>query len=462
MCHPSYPDHDNLLFTLPLLDPVHALSYNQEPRFDCPPTAFGIHFGTLITACMVVACNTPGRLCLDRNGLRPIEAAWNQVLTGVTVCYYHAETATPQVPYPTCPSFWHWEFPHDKIPDQWLRAGEEAEGNAQPPRPLQVATATRMSTAVQLRDASCRLTLMPDGTENNHIIPISELEWFKINGMMTYNRNQQISGVHDMANGILVRADLHRLWDLKYFTYVPKGDEQAGGLHWVVHCFQFSESTPGTYHNRPLHRLSNVAPEFLYARFAYTIFSIVQAQVQAGVSARLYRIRITERHGQDLVVKGFETRSLNALNSADMNAAARPLSSPRKRKAVAEEPGELDGTDLHALKRHHSSSPGENDDEDDSSEWCSDPATSWLSVEAELVEEDDANHEPKLCTDMRTTEAVERQAAFLIETEHPAELFGTLIPPVGECLDYRLLSAVSSQLREQNDQRDQQCWDAES
>ncbi|KAI4116749.1 MAG: hypothetical protein LQ345_002884 [Seirophora villosa] len=68
---------------------------------------------------------------------------------------------------------------------------------------------------------------------------------------------------------MLLRADLHRAFDKRRFTFLPKKQCTL-----VTHVFE-SESLRAIYHNVALNTTYN-APEYLFARFAWTILPLVK------------------------------------------------------------------------------------------------------------------------------------------------------------------------------------------
>ncbi|KAI4115050.1 MAG: hypothetical protein LQ345_004282 [Seirophora villosa] len=68
---------------------------------------------------------------------------------------------------------------------------------------------------------------------------------------------------------MLLRADLHRAFDNRRFTFLPKKECTL-----VTHVFE-SESLRVIYHNVALNTSYN-APEYLFARFAWTILPLVK------------------------------------------------------------------------------------------------------------------------------------------------------------------------------------------
>lgn len=88
--------------------------------------------------------------------------------------------------------------------------------------------------------------------------------------MFTYTANPDLSSDTRCAdNAILLRRDLHKLWDDHRFAFVPKQGK------WVLHALWRSPSNEleTECHNLPLQPLYGVATHFLLCRFALAIFS---------------------------------------------------------------------------------------------------------------------------------------------------------------------------------------------
>ena len=69
--HPGYPIPNGLL-SLPRVDRVVGTA-----------ATFGVHYGTALLACQIIAGNTfgTGRLTLDQAGQQPVQLLFNDVLT---------------------------------------------------------------------------------------------------------------------------------------------------------------------------------------------------------------------------------------------------------------------------------------------------------------------------------------------------------------------------------------------
>ena len=182
--------------------------------------------------------------------------------------------------YPVIPSFAHWRFPHDNLPASWT--------SCKPPQlPLdrQLPRQSGLAEATLARDVSCRITNHIEGTEHAHLIPRSEERWFSENGMFRYT-NQQRPGsqpVDDAQNAILLRSDVHTIFDQKRFAIVPKSSIL------LVHIVAPGPSLQLTnlYHNVSLQPLVGVAIQYILARFAWTIFAQSVNFMQQRLKRRL-------------------------------------------------------------------------------------------------------------------------------------------------------------------------------
>lgn len=97
--------------------------------------------------------------------------------------------------------------------------------------------------------------------------------------MAQYNLNRKLhdkDSIDDVSNGILLRSDLHGLLDMPYIVFVPKR-----GL-WVTHAIMCSHDVQRFYHNRSLHDIVDVTPQFMYARFAWALFPFLGPFFRAG------------------------------------------------------------------------------------------------------------------------------------------------------------------------------------
>ena len=118
---------------------------------------------------------------------------------------------------------------------------------------------------VQGRDGSCVVTGSGLALNAAHLVPVAYSEWFERNNMLKFIQGNDI---HDYRNGITLRKDVHAIFDALDICFVPKNS------HWTCHV---SSSRPGQelvdlYHNLCVRIFQDVCLEFLFARFAMTVF----------------------------------------------------------------------------------------------------------------------------------------------------------------------------------------------
>lgn len=99
----------------------------------------------------------------------------------------HQSCCVEHFKYPVVPYFKEWRFPHKNLPPSWnhgsftsaTRPSDFEQGNA--------------STAVLLRDVSCRLSDHQVGCEEAHLCPRSEARWFLMGCNLTEKITQSPS-----------------------------------------------------------------------------------------------------------------------------------------------------------------------------------------------------------------------------------------------------------------------------
>jgi hypothetical protein len=152
----------------------------------------------------------------------------------------------------------------------------------------------------------CALTNHSSGLTVAHIIPKEEVEWFSRNDMGRY-ANDDLEGLGGSQNLVPLRADIHVCFDSRHFTMVPKPSDAAGAGDWayVAHSLSNDEFT-ALYHNIPLLYLEGISPEYLFARFAWSILIRIKRFIVAGPSRQViqsinfeYRARLLD--GPELV-----------------------------------------------------------------------------------------------------------------------------------------------------------------
>lgn len=273
--HPAYADRSNTLLQLQATD--HA-------------PGGGIHHETARIACAIVACNAwNGYLSRSRDG-SPLSEHEDDVLREKTY-YFHVPTTDDPEPYPICPSFHDWQFPHGDLPPTWRArvdaSREENHADMEPARP------SAFSAAVLRRDGKCVLSGYSDGIISAHVCPRSEAAWYARNEMTDYNLNRMLSRdvcIDDISNGLLLRADIHLVFDRPAFVIVPKLNT------WVAHFLVTTRDLGRLYHNTTIQLAQSVSTEALLARFAWSVFPFAWI-AHSGSAARRLRVCIEEPSG---------------------------------------------------------------------------------------------------------------------------------------------------------------------
>lgn len=124
--HPGYPDPGNILCRLPTYDgPVSDQGAGTNDDED--PSVWGLHYGTALQACSIIACNAKGFLSatiLDVDAQPDTALDWDFLLPGKVYYFYSSAWIASRDPadlvYPVCPGFQDWQFPHGLLPKEWV------------------------------------------------------------------------------------------------------------------------------------------------------------------------------------------------------------------------------------------------------------------------------------------------------------------------------------------------------
>ncbi|RMZ72365.1 endoglucanase type c [Pyrenophora seminiperda CCB06] len=287
--HPSYDDEGfkNVLFRLYAVDIERDASHHNEQDASQRPGLKGLYTQFALDACAIIAGNrTEGWLSTLRN---PQQARDNRVDANSILheddYYFHlpqdenADGFTD--PYPTVRTFSEWIFPHQRIPPYW----QQLPAPSKEPFLYTPANSWELTSAVRYCDRHCRISGHRDELQVAHIVPQDEAAWWKTNDMNRYNYNILRNDLDDVANAILLRADLHLAWDRRRFVFVPKPSSDGSGMRLVCHTLDPPAGYWHLYHNRELHN-SAVGVEQLFARFAWSLFSILNPLLSHDVVRR--------------------------------------------------------------------------------------------------------------------------------------------------------------------------------
>ncbi|KAK0701231.1 hypothetical protein B0H67DRAFT_524230 [Lasiosphaeris hirsuta] len=280
----------------------------------------GLDFDVALTSCCIVADIgwDNGYLTqkdgAEDDGLRRIDRPPDGLLRGREF-FFCVEGCDPLLfKYPVIPSFYHWRFPHGgfdedgaphgNLPPLWRNLWLP---EFIPPRPTLKGPAAALD-----RDMTCRVSEYMDALENAHLVPVKERLWFVSNGMDRYCRRPlEISAINDDKNMLILRKDLHHLFDARRFTFVPKrfGTDVSQSAKLVTHVLLPSGSPEliGLYHNRSPQPIRGISVACLFARFAWSLFT--DEHIPFFGSSLTYAVRLwDEAKGET------ETQSLRGLD----------------------------------------------------------------------------------------------------------------------------------------------------
>jgi hypothetical protein len=134
-----------------------------------PPT-FGLHLGTALLACQVIALNRPGFLSTSRDRRAPhIATTPRDVSLLARRYYFHLDEDLPQ--YPICLDFSTWEFPHAMVLPGTIWTGGPQEAG------MMVERESDVSLVVKVRDGMCLASLCRDGLDTAHLVPRVMERW---------------------------------------------------------------------------------------------------------------------------------------------------------------------------------------------------------------------------------------------------------------------------------------------
>ncbi|OAA35194.1 hypothetical protein NOR_08117 [Metarhizium rileyi] len=328
--HPGYFESENVLFALPPLDIA-----TEEDETDVIGSAnnqdgtYGVHHSTALVAGQIIAGNSfeTAYLSYDRAGDERVCVPLDGLLTRGE--YYlqvpqessDAADDSEKKPWAATPNFQHWRFPHNHLPEPWASLPRVGE------------TSPRSRSQETLSSSRCIITAAgPSTADNAHVIPQSSTStvWFNQNGMRAYARsNSAVTAFDSPGNRFRLRSDLHKDFDNRAFALVPKPVAAENTSHALaVHFLSLSddlEDSATEFHNQLVHG-NTVPTEYLFARFAYTVFGLVKNFVLQGVRRRL---ALVETGKDDWTTK---THDMNHRQRDNLyGGGGSRSSSPRKR-----------------------------------------------------------------------------------------------------------------------------------
>ena len=171
-----------------------------------------------------------------------------------------------------------------------------------------------------------------------HLVPREHDLWSSLNAMSIYG-----TGVRDMddeSNLVRMRADIHKCFDDRLFTIVPKPDGD-GGLHYAVHAVDEGDTEfRDLHHNTATQNIERMSREYAFARFAWCVLLRLKPFLLGGIPRRVVRFGLfggAEPESRTERMDGSQLRDL-------FGAGRSRSSSPRERKL--EPLGQLPGASL--------------------------------------------------------------------------------------------------------------------
>ncbi|RYC81196.1 hypothetical protein BFJ63_vAg15912 [Fusarium oxysporum f. sp. narcissi] len=168
------------------------------------------------------------------------------------------------LPFPIICDFEDWQFPHGHLPEPWLLVEHELMENK-----------SSMNCCLVSGNKGKPAFLVPQG-----LFP-----WLQQNRMRDYVAfGDERVGYQSRANVCHLRADILEDFNHRAFALVPKMTSQ--GYRLIMNYFSAADdlSVPANvFHNRMVHPLGGARLEFLYARFAYAVFGLVEGFAKTTV-----------------------------------------------------------------------------------------------------------------------------------------------------------------------------------
>ena len=265
--------------------PANNLAFLRLPVFDCCPPTFGVHYGTAITACQILACNEKGYLSTSRDGHAHgrINADLDSIISPGKY-YYHLSSPKSEALYPICCDFSCWKFPHEKLPSAWKQELPDGTTVDWP------TNWTAINERIKSRDIHCLVSEWMDCLTTFHVVAKVNEKWVHkmlvfdvgllpichLNQLVQNNMDVYFDSQHFLSdsprNLFALRYDLHLdQFDRAGFVIVPK----LGQL--VVHFLRPAQQSAQQYHNVQFDHKKTLSHEALYARFAWALMKIVKS-----------------------------------------------------------------------------------------------------------------------------------------------------------------------------------------
>ncbi|KAI0130898.1 hypothetical protein F4814DRAFT_404152 [Daldinia grandis] len=171
--------------------------------------------------------------------------------------------------YPVTLNFMNWVFPKKDIPKPWK--SHEHVAYASDPVDSETANA---------HIEPCIISGNGNAVDCAHVIPRICKRWYIENNMHRYITGAKGSKPFDSYhNTFPLRPDIHRQFDYSHLTLVPKRDE-SNSYKLAIHVLMppgrsnnFDLQVIEQYHNHVCRAIKGVPPEYLFVRFAWSLFN---------------------------------------------------------------------------------------------------------------------------------------------------------------------------------------------
>jgi hypothetical protein len=167
--------------------------------------------------------------------------------------------------------------------------------------------------------------------EDAHLVPKEQVRWYNNNAMDQYG-----SGVGDIDNSnnvVPLRADMHRCFDKRWLTFVPKvAQRNTGVAQFVTHILMddAAELWP-TYHNVLIPSLGPYSSMYLFAHFAWAILLRVKPFITRGFPRHVIRAQVNNDGKMEHTTEVLSGSQLIALYSGGGSFDPPPQSTPKKK-----------------------------------------------------------------------------------------------------------------------------------
>ncbi|KAI0787494.1 hypothetical protein C8Q74DRAFT_1446188 [Fomes fomentarius] len=260
------PSSDDIQFrgNVEVLHPGYGQTLFSLPAFDCVAGRFGVNRSIVEDSCRIITNNEDGFLAIDREGNVPVSNVDPLLERGQY--YYHLVKSPGSTKYLVVADFASWVFPKTP-PTHWSRVRTVDESAA---RLAWARSAAAMSVAVKNLDGCCIVTKYSSLTENAHLVPQNQSDWFTANDMDQFSIAAS-ADIDDVANGVTLRSDVHACIDQHSFVFYPTDQGR-----YVAYVVGYQLDYAKLFHRRLVAMHPRVAIQFLYARFAYTIIHLLR------------------------------------------------------------------------------------------------------------------------------------------------------------------------------------------